>query len=80
MTALRENLAGRASPYAAVMGAVESLAAKPAERARIEEVLAALPPEADSLAALDRQWEEEAVRFAAAEGPGSQPAGMGCGR
>ena len=80
VTALRENLAGRASSYAAVMGAVENLAAKPAERARIEEVLAVLPPEGDSLEALDRQWEEEAVRFAAAEGPGSQPAGMGCGR
>ena len=80
VTALRESLAGRASPYAAVMSAVESLAAKPAERTRIEEVLAVLPPEADSLEALDRQWEEEAVRFAAAEGPGSQPAGMGCGR
>jgi nitrate reductase delta subunit len=80
VTALRENLAGRASSYAAVMGAVESLAAKPAERARIEEVLAVLPPEGDSLEALDRQWEEEAVRFAAAEAPESQPGAMGCGR
>jgi len=80
VTALRENLAGRASSYAAVMGAVENLAAKPAERARIEEVLAVLPPEGDSLEALDRQWEEEAVRFAAAEAPGSQPGAMGCGR
>ena len=80
VTALRENLAGRASSYAAVMGAVENLAAKPAERARIEVVLAVLPPEGDSLEALDRQWEEEAVRFAAAEAPGSQPGAMGCGR
>ena len=82
VTALRESLAGRASSYAAVMGAVESLAAKPADRVRIEEVLAVLPSEADSLEALDRQWEEEAVRFAAAEAPGSQPrpAGLGCGR
>jgi len=80
VTALRENLAGRASSYAAVMGAVENLAAKPAERARIEEVLAVLPPEGDSLEALDRQWEEETVRFAAAEAPESQPGAMGCGR
>jgi nitrate reductase delta subunit len=80
VTALRENLAGRASTYATVMGAVESLAAKHAERARIEEVLAVLPREADSLETLDRQWEEEAVRFAGAEAPGSHPAAAGCGR
>jgi nitrate reductase molybdenum cofactor assembly chaperone NarJ/NarW len=80
VAALSESLAGRASPYAAVMGAVEALAGKPAERRQVEEVLAVLPPEADSLETLDRQWEEEAVRFAAAEGPGRSPAGAACGR
>jgi nitrate reductase delta subunit len=69
VAALRAKLAARGSPYAAVMGAVEALAAQPAERAAVDEVLAMLKPEADSLEALDRQWEEEAVRFTAAGGP-----------
>jgi nitrate reductase delta subunit len=79
VAALQERLAERGSPYAAVMAAILDLAAKPAERAAIEEVLAMLKPEADSLEALDRQWEEEAVRFAAAGAP-DQAATAGCGR
>ncbi len=79
VTALREKLEGRKSPYAAVMRAVEARAAKPAERPAIEEVLAMLKPEEDSLEALDRQWEEEAVRFAASGGPDGA-AGAACGR
>ena len=77
--ALQERLAQRDSPYAAVLAAIVALAAKPAERAAIEEVLAMLKPEADSLEALDRQWEEEAVRFTAGGGP-EQAAASGCGR
>ncbi|MDR3435111.1 nitrate reductase molybdenum cofactor assembly chaperone [Telmatospirillum sp.] len=66
VAALREKLEARGSAYAVVMGAIEALAAKPAERAAVDEVLAMLKPEADSLDALDGQWEEEAVRFTAA--------------
>ena len=80
VAALRERLAKRGSPYAAVMAAIVALAAKPAERTAIEEVLAALKPEADSPEALDRQWEEEAVRFTAAGGPDRAAIASGCGR
>lgn len=80
VAALRERLTERGSPYAAVMGAVEALAAKPAERLAVDEVMAMLKPEEDSLAALDRQWEEEAVRFAGAEGPDRASLAAGCGR
>ena len=80
VAALRERLTQRGSPYAAVMRAVEVLAAKPAERAAIEEVLTMLKPEADSLEALDRQWEEEAVRFTAAAAPDGAATAPACGR
>ncbi|HXQ42105.1 MAG TPA: nitrate reductase molybdenum cofactor assembly chaperone [Candidatus Udaeobacter sp.] len=80
VAALRERLAKRGSPYAAVMGAIVALAAKPAERTAIEEVLAALKPEADSPEALDRQWEEETVRFSTAGGPDQAAIASGCGR
>jgi nitrate reductase delta subunit len=79
VAALGEKLARRDSPYAAVLAAVEALAAKPAERAAVEEVLAMLKPEADGLAALDRQWEEEAVRFTAAGGADSAAHAASCG-
>lgn len=69
VAALRQRLDERGSPYAAVMRAVEALAAKPAERVAIDEILALLKPEADTLEALDQQWEEEAVRFAGASAP-----------
>ncbi len=80
VAALEERLAKRGSPYAAVMAAIVALAAKPAERTAIEEVLAALKPEADSPDALDRQWEEEAVRFTASGGPDQAAIASGCGR
>ena len=80
VAALRLRLAERGSDYAAVLRAVERLAAKPAERAAIDEVLAMLKPEADSLAALDSQWEEEAVRFAAADAPERRAAAASCAR
>lgn len=80
VAALGERLAERGSPYAVVMETVAALAAKPADRLSVDEVLAALKPEEDSLAALDRQWEEEAVRFAGAGTPGQAAPGAGCGR
>jgi nitrate reductase delta subunit len=80
VAALRERLTSRQSPYAAVMSAIEALAAVPAERIAVDEVLAMLKPEADSLEALDRQWEEEAVRFTAAGGPDQAAVAATCGR
>jgi nitrate reductase molybdenum cofactor assembly chaperone NarJ/NarW len=79
VAALQERLTERASGYALVMDAIAALAAKPAERMAVEEVLAALNPAEDSLDALDRQWEEEAVRFAAADGPDRANLVPGCG-
>lgn len=78
VAALREKLALRDSPYAAVLAAVETLSATPAERAAVEEVLAMLTLEADGLEALDRQWEEEAVRFTAAGGPDTAAHAASC--
>jgi nitrate reductase delta subunit len=80
IAALREKLEKRNSPYACVLRAVESLASKPARRAAIDEILSTLRPEADGLEALDRQWEEEAVRFTAAGGPDQAAIAAGCGR
>lgn len=80
VSALRVRLEQQASPYAAVLGAVEALAARPAERGAIDAVLAALNPEADRPEALDREWEEEAVRFTAAGGGANGAPAASCGR
>jgi len=80
VAALQQRLAERGSAYASVMAAVAALAAEPASRGAVDEVLAVLKPEADSLEALDRQWEEEAVRFTAAGSPDGAGAPAGCGR
>jgi nitrate reductase delta subunit len=69
IAALHGKLRQRGSPYAAVMGAIETLAARRPAPHAVAEAAAALPPEADSLAALDRQWEDEAVRFVAGGAP-----------
>jgi nitrate reductase delta subunit len=80
VAALRAKLAQRSSTYAAVLAAIESLAAKPADHAAVEEAMSVLQPDADNLAALDRQWEEEAVRFTAAAGPDGAAPATSCGR
>jgi nitrate reductase molybdenum cofactor assembly chaperone NarJ/NarW len=80
VAALQQRLSERASTYAGVMAAVAALAAAPASRGAIDEVLAVLKPEADSAEALDRQWEEEAVRFTAAGAPDGAAVSAGCGR
>ncbi|MBN8892505.1 MAG: nitrate reductase molybdenum cofactor assembly chaperone [Acetobacteraceae bacterium SCN 69-10] len=79
MAALREKLARRGSPYAAVLRAVETLAARPAAAHMVAETVAALGADADTLAALDRQWEDEAVRFVAAGGPDGAADAAACG-
>jgi len=76
IAALHGKLRAHDSGYAAVLGAVEALAARRPAEHLIAEVVAGLPEEADSLAALDRQWEDEAVRFTAAGAP-EQTAGCG---
>ncbi len=69
VAALHGKLRARGSAYAAVMAAVEALAARHPAEHLVAEAASALPMEADSLAALDRQWEDEAVRFTAAGAP-----------
>ncbi|HEY0420087.1 MAG TPA: nitrate reductase molybdenum cofactor assembly chaperone [Acetobacteraceae bacterium] len=68
LVALRGKLETRGSLYADVIRAAEQLAARAPQPHAVAEVLAALDEGADTLAALDRQWEEEAVRFAASGG------------
>lgn len=80
IAALRERLEKRDSPYAIVLRAVETLAARPARRAGVDEVLAMLKPEDDKPENLDRQWEDEAVRFTAAGAPDQAAVAAGCGR
>ncbi len=77
IAALRGKLRARDSAYVAVMGAVEALAARQPAEHLVAEAASALPAEADSLVALDRQWEDEAVRFSAAGAPEQTAA---CGR
>jgi nitrate reductase molybdenum cofactor assembly chaperone NarJ/NarW len=66
IAALADKLEARGSEYAMVLRAIETLAARPAAAAAVEDVRGRLDPEADDLVALDRQWEDEVVRFAAA--------------
>ena len=69
IAALAEKLEARRSLYAAVMRAVLALADRVPDTEAVAEVRGQLAPEQDSLAVLDRQWEEEAVRFTAAGSP-----------
>ena len=74
VAALHGKLRARGSAYAAIMAALEALAARRPAEHMIAEAAAALPAEADTLAALDQQWEDEAVRFTAAGAPEPTPA------
>ncbi len=69
IAALADKLEARRSSYAAVMRAVLALAGRAPEADAVADVRGRLEPEQDSLAVLDRQWEEEAVRFTAAGSP-----------
>lgn len=73
--ALRERLEKRASPYAALLAAVEALAEGATDTQSLAELRAAPDDDPDDLAALDRAWAEEPVTF----GPGREGAG-GCPR
>ena len=80
IAALAEKLEARRSAYAAVLRAVEALAAKQPQPFAVAETLQKLAPDADSLVELDRQWEDEAVRFTAAGGPQETAMAPACGR
>ncbi len=63
VAALRRKLAKRGSPYADVLRAVECLAARQPSAHAIDGVMDTLESAADTPEALDREWEDEAVRF-----------------
>jgi len=69
IAALAEKLEARRSGYGAVMRAVLALAARAPDADAVADVRGQLAAEQDSLQVLDRQWEEEAVRFTAAGSP-----------
>jgi nitrate reductase delta subunit len=73
LAALKERLARRQSPYAAVFEALAGLSKARLDTAALAALRAEPDPEPDDLAALDAAWEEEEVRF----GPGAADA---CGK
>ena len=69
LAALAERLAEKQSPYAAVLLVLSQLAGAEGSAAEI-----APADDPDDLAALDKIWEEEQVRFDAPAAPGAQAA------
>lgn len=63
--ALRVRLEERDSNYAALLGALASLASREADEAEVEAILAGEPQDPVDLDALDREWTEEPVDFTA---------------
>jgi len=80
IAALADKLEVRRSPYAAVLRAAETIALRQPRAESVAKARATLDPDADSLATLDRQWEEEAVRFAAAGTAQETARSAACGR
>jgi nitrate reductase delta subunit len=74
IAALRERLAKRSSPYAAIFASLLALAKVKPDRETLARLLAEPDPEPDDLEALDAAWEEEEVLF----GPGA--AAEDCGK
>ena len=73
LTALRERLAKRKSPYEAVFAALMALAKAKLDAAQMRALRSEPDPEPDDLEALDAAWEEEEVTF----GPGAASAACG---
>ncbi|OQW61184.1 MAG: nitrate reductase molybdenum cofactor assembly chaperone [Proteobacteria bacterium HN_bin10] len=63
ITALRDRLKKRRSPYAAIFAALIELADTNADPAALQALLAEPEDDPDDLAALDRAWAEEPVSF-----------------
>lgn len=68
LTALRDRLKKRKSPYAAVLAALIDLADTSADAQALSALMAEPEDDPDDLAALDRAWAEEPVSF----GPNQQ--------
>jgi nitrate reductase delta subunit len=67
LAALRERLAKRGSPYAAVLAALVALSKAKLDAATLAALRAEPDPEPDDLEALDAAWQDEEVTF----GPGA---------
>lgn len=65
LTALRDRLKKRRSPYAAVFAALVALADTSADAQALSALMAEPEDDPDDLAALDRAWAEEPVSFGA---------------
>jgi nitrate reductase molybdenum cofactor assembly chaperone NarJ/NarW len=63
--ALRIRLEERDSTYAALLGALVTLASREADDAEVEAILAEEPRDPEDLEALDKEWAEEPVNFGA---------------
>ena len=63
--ALRIRLEERDSTYAAVLGALVTLASREADDEEVEAILAGEPQDPQNLEALDREWAEDPVDFTA---------------
>lgn len=63
LAALKERLARRKSPYAAVLGALVALTKTKLDAAQMAALAAEPDPEPDDLEALDAAWQEEEVTF-----------------
>ena len=63
--ALRIRLEERDSTYAALLGALVTLASRAADTDQVELILAEEPQDPESLEDLDKEWAEEPVDFAA---------------
>lgn len=68
LTALRDRLKKRKSPYAAVFAALVELADVSADAAALTALLSEPEDDPDDLAALDRAWAEEPVSFGPDQG------------
>ena len=63
--ALRVRLEERDSTYAALLGALVTLASRHADEAEVEAILASEPQDPKDLEELDREWAEDPVDFSA---------------
>ncbi|MCB1548303.1 MAG: nitrate reductase molybdenum cofactor assembly chaperone [Hyphomicrobiaceae bacterium] len=76
LAALKERLARRSSPYAAVLDALLALSKARLDPAQLAALRAEVDPDPDDLEALDAAWEDEEVTF----GPGAAAADCGIDR
>jgi nitrate reductase delta subunit len=78
--ALRIRLEERDSPYAALLGALVTLAERAADDAEVESILAGVPEDPKDFEEIDKEWAEEPVDFTAGSALKDCPYSGGIGR